>query len=643
MKHLYLFLMSMLTLGMANAQAPLKSTEGRAVPGALQPTHVDLNRAVIYTNDFSNCNDFTFINVNDDLGFGDFLPGISWECSTVGPEGSYAISPIASTSADNGFMMIDSDEFGGADGGGATSTENCYFAIDSVLDLTGHPFVTVEWENFYRQYTDAEYCLLEISLDGVTWPNDSVIYDDVEGALVDAVVTNLAGDTVAARYEVFPGYDGNQSSPNPYTHRINLGDVAGNAAALHMRFRWIGGWGYAWMLDDLQVFDTPMNDLGFPDYVSFTDYETTGLWEARTWPVSQVPAFDLAARVTNFGTSDQAGTTLSVAVNGSLDDGGSSAPMTLASGDSDTLRVEGWTPPGIGEYTLDFSVAADSTDEYPADNAAQESFDVVEFQYGRESGDFVGQFPGTDGTVDYIAAVPFDAVDDMTIYAIDVAIMDGSDPGAEVVAHLFDWATWLNGEGQYEGLIATSEEVTLDPIMMNSGDGDVTWCTFLLDEPYTVSAGDAIIGAFEHLGGDNVQIGTSTPQRSSTVFVYGPFGTQSAYAWYWTTNCPMVRLNLNPDAVAGVGNVAGTKFQLGQAYPNPAVGNTRIDFTLDAAADVMFEVTNLTGAIVSRVDLGVQPAGAQSTVLDLEGLTAGMYTYTIVVDGERLARKLIIE
>ena len=47
-----------------------------------------------------------------------------------------------------------------------------------------------------------------------------------------------------------------------------------------------------------------------------------------------------------------------------------------------------------------------------------------------------------DGTVDFIAGVPYDAVNDMTIYGIDVAIMDGSDVGAEVVCHLFDWVEW---------------------------------------------------------------------------------------------------------------------------------------------------------------------------------------------------------
>ena len=478
---------------------------------------------------------------------------------------------------------------------------------------------------------------MEISLDGVNWPSPETLEIDEGYVVVDE-------DTVAARYEVFPTYERGDESTNPYTARFDIGEVAGDASSVYFRWRWVGQWGYAWMIDDFVVFDTPANDVRIDGYVSFTDYLTTGLWEAQVWPESQLPALDLAARVTGLGTAVQPNTTLTVAVNGSEGDGGASDGIDIAYGQSDTLRVLGWEAPGQGDYVFDFTVASDSTDEYPADNVAQMAIEVVENQYGRDNGDFVGMTP-SDGTVDFIAAVPYDVINDMTIYGIDVAIMDGSDVGAEVVCHLFDWIEWNNGGGQYDGLVATSEEAQLEANFLNSGDGEVSWYTFALEEPYEVAAGEAIMACFEHLGGDNVQIGTSTPQYAQTVFIYGPFGTGSAYDWYYTTNCPMIRLNLDPNATTtmGVEDVAGEGFSLGRAYPNPATGNTRIDFTLEAAADVTLEVTSMTGAIVRRMDLGVQPAGNQRAILDLEGLTAGMYTYTITVDGARATRKLIVK
>ena len=651
MKHLYTLVFAMLIVSFAFAQAPVREFAGRSVISrSMEGTHVDYTREIIYQNDFSDCSNITFTNANDE-GYTDYIDGINFECTTVGPSGAYnqwaggdgsgsaAPSPNFTT-ADNGYVMVDSDLFGSDENYAASWVENCWFTIDEAVDFTGHPFVTVEFENRYRCWdntTDIERCYLEISLDGLNWPDPETLEEE-EGLVV------VDGDTVAARYEIFPTYERGDETENPTTMRYDIGDLAGDESSVYFRWRWVGQWGYAWMIDDFVAFDTPANDLRIADYVSYTDYLTTGLWEASVWPESQLAPLDLAVAVTGLGTATQPNSMLTVAVNGSEADGGMSAGMDIDYGQTDTLRVTGWTPPGQGTYTFDYTVASDSTDEYPADNAAQQAIEVVENQYGRDNGTFVGQTPA-DGTVDFIAGVPYDAVNDMTIYGIDVAIMDGSDVGAEVVCHLFDWVEWNNGGGQYDGLIATSEEVSIEADFLNSGDGDVSWYTFALEEPYEVAAGEAVMACFEHLGGDNVQIGTSIPQFDQTVFIYGPFGTGSAYDWYFTTNCPMVRLNLDENATTtmSVDNLAGEGFELGRAYPNPATGNIRIDFTLDAAAEVTFEVTSLTGAIVRRMDMGVQSAGTQRAVLDLEGLTAGMYTYTIIVDGARATRKLVIK
>jgi len=647
MKHLYLLVMAVLVSSVVMAQAPVREFAGRAVTSrSMEGNHVDYTRDIIYQNTFGDCSGITFTNAND-AGYADYIDGINFACTTEGPSGPYngwaggtanSASPSPNfTTADDGYVMVDSDLFGAEEAYAAAWVENCWFTIDEPVDFTGHPFVTVEFENRYRCWdntTDIERCYLEVSLDGANW-SDPETLEEEEGYVV------VGEDTVAARYEIFPTFERADETDNPSTIRFDIGDVAGDAATVYFRWRWVGQWGYAWMVDDFVAFDTPLNDLRIADYVSYTDYLTTGLWEASVWPQSQLPALDLAVAVQGLGTEVQTNATLSVS-----DGTGyfTSEAMDIEYGAIDTLRVLGWEAPGLGSYQFDYLVAADSTDEYPEDNAATQAIEVVENQYGRDNGTFVGQTPA-DGTVDFIAGVPFDAVNDLTIYAIDVAIMDGSDVGAEVVCHLFDWVSWNDGGGQYDGLAATSEEVSIEADFLNSGDGEVSWYTFALEEPYTVAAGDAVMACFEHLGGDNVQIGTSIPQYDQTAFIYGPFGTGSAYDWYFTTNCPMVRLNLdsNAETTMSVDNLAGEGFELGRAYPNPASGNTRIDFTLDAAADVTFEVTSLTGSIVRSMDLGTQSAGTQRVNLDLAGLTAGMYTYTIIVDGARATRKLVIK
>ena len=82
------------------------------------------------------------------------------------------------TTADNGFVMVDSDLFGAEENYAASWVENCWFTIDDAVDFTGHPFVTVEFENRYRCWdntTDIERCYLEISLDGVNWPDPETL------------------------------------------------------------------------------------------------------------------------------------------------------------------------------------------------------------------------------------------------------------------------------------------------------------------------------------------------------------------------------------------------------------------------------------------------------------------------------------
>ena len=62
---------------------------------------------------------------------------------------------------------------------------------------------------------------------------------------------------------------------------------------------------------------------------------------------------------------------------------------------------------------------------------------MTELQYGRDNGVVTANFPG-DGTDDFIAMPLYDIVSDVTIYGIDVAIMEGSETGTPIRAFLVD-------------------------------------------------------------------------------------------------------------------------------------------------------------------------------------------------------------
>ncbi len=270
---------------------------------------------------------------------------------------------------------------------------------------------------------------------------------------------------------------------------------------------------------------------------------------------------------------------------------------------------------------------------------------MTDLQYGRDNGTVTAAFPG-DGTDDYIAMPLYDIINDVTIYGIDVAILDGSEDGTPIRGFLVDMLDDLALTEQYGGELISSAEVDMATGYTNSGEGDIVWYTLALEEPYQASAGDWIGAAFEHYGGANVQIGEAQYTYDQTAFVYGPFGSGSAYDWYYSNEVPMVRLNLDPSAtttvnVEEVATMSG--FELFPAFPNPANDNTRFQFRLDQTSDVTFELRDITGKLVEQRDLGTQPAGYNSFLIETSAFGAGSYTAILTVNGARTTQKLMVK
>lgn len=60
-------------------------------------------------------------------------------------------------------------------------------------------------------------------------------------------------------------------------------------------------------------------------------------------------------------------------------------------------------------------------------------------------------------------------------------------------------------------------------------------------------------------------------------------------------------------------------------FPNPAVTNIKINYTLATASEVKIDVTNIIGEIVSSISLGKQNTGKHECELNLEALSRGFY------------------
>lgn len=82
--------------------------------------------------------------------------------------------------------------------------------------------------------------------------------------------------------------------------------------------------------------------------------------------------------------------------------------------------------------------------------------------------------------------------------------------------------------------------------------------------------------------------------------------------------------------------------QLSQNFPNPSSGFTTIRYALDADAGVSFELYSNSGQLVFSSNEGLKPAGTYTIDLN-EYLLPGIYIYSLIANGKRLTKRMVVE
>ena len=88
---------------------------------------------------------------------------------------------------------------------------------------------------------------------------------------------------------------------------------------------------------------------------------------------------------------------------------------------------------------------------------------------------------------------------------------------------------------------------------------------------------------------------------------------------------------------------AASKNFVGQNYPNPVKGTTSFLVNVEKPANVVVEVCNIMGQKVMSMDKGAVNSGSQKFTIDCNGLTSGIYFYTVKINGESYTHKMIVE
>ena len=460
-----------------------------------KPTPIQREKSAFYSNDFSSSAVWTISNNAAGAGSND-----NWVIGTAGPAGTFAIDPIASTSAANGFAMFDSDLLCSGD-------QSAWIGNSNAIDCSAHSSVVIEFESFYRKFNDEVY--VQVSTDNVTFTD----------------------------YRVYESFTNNDITANPELTYVNISATAASQATVYIRFLFLSdasnggdGCGYAWMVDDVSLREANAYDLK----LNSSYWGTEGFWGARLpyyiVPTSQLSAVKFSGVVENAGGSDQ--TNVAFTSNAPTYNG-TSALVSLAVGQSDTLDA---TPDltltsSLGVTNVSMNVSSPNTDFNPVNNINSVSIEVHPTTYSRDNGLI-------DGTT-FNSGLAYEVGNIYDIFADDVTssatvfIEGNTNVGTTIYVRLYtvDATT---------GDFIFADEST--PYVVTAADLDA-FVTLNLTNPVNLLADNSYLIVAGTLGDggatNDFVVGTAGASEAQTSFFQ-----DEAATWFYTTNTPMVRLNL---------------------------------------------------------------------------------------------------
>ncbi len=303
---------------------------------------------VIWSNDFSNCNDWVLSNAYEE-GFTEYASDVNFSCG-VQELSSTREFPIQSTTNSNGYMHVNSPHasYNSSD----FVVENCWFQTSQPINITGLDDIYLRFETAhnstfptnYQSPSHAPRCLLEISTDGFTWP--------------DISTTSISQAPSGTRFLLWPeNLSSQETISNPKEEVFHLSQIASQQGVdqIWLRFRWVGVFDLNWMIDDVQIVTTPNHDLGISnawlnDIWNNYEYAVVPVeMGAASYPVAMLAA------VRNYSQTNQLAEVV-VELNGQEFYGSAVIPAK----EIDTVLIEVVYPQSVGTYDVVFNLPNDN-------------------------------------------------------------------------------------------------------------------------------------------------------------------------------------------------------------------------------------------------------------------------------------------
>ncbi|MBK8492773.1 MAG: T9SS type A sorting domain-containing protein [Saprospirales bacterium] len=393
----------------------------------------------IYTEDFSNGGLPAGWTTMDESGNGGLWTWCDDPVDAVGAGcvvnwGLYVNQhgDFASTTADNGFLVADSDDLG------ALASPHIIQVTTAAYDCSALTEVWVKTENLIGvyEYTTTNNAVLRVSTDGVNW-------------------------TAFNMFDIAPGSGGNEPGSirwtnNPGIALTDISSVAAGESTVYLQWSWTGNYEYYWLLDDLIVYDSDPTIF----YVAAHDMRVNSTFAAVApnfyWPLDMVESFGFLADVENAGFMDQTNVNLNVTIEDEIGNTVYTENLDYGTIGADSLAENvpfasaGFTPTAMGAYFGTYTVSADSIDLNPDNNTVEFAFAVTDTLFSKDDGvDYSTRPADSNWDVDeawswaygnyyYVPVAPENAFFSYVSFTLDVS--DNPDlAGENVTVRLYEW------------------------------------------------------------------------------------------------------------------------------------------------------------------------------------------------------------
>lgn len=220
-------------------------------------------------------------------------------------------------------------------------------------------------------------------------------------------------------------------------------------------------------------------------------------------------------------------------------------------------------------------------------------------------------------------------------------------PGPVMCGMLSDMG-WPLGQNCFD-LIGVESVISVEQTELNFGVSNVS---DIVNQTLTVSndasaedalSGRIVIESQNYTVSENFQTFTIEPGSSLDIPVrYIPQSIDEHEADLVLTHNSSNQPNPLLISLSGEALERNSFYVLDQNYPNPFNNQTTLEYALTGTSDVLLEVYNTTGQLITTLVDEELGEGRYSVNFSASGLASGVYLYRIIVDGEADTRKLLL-